>query len=178
MDLLKEVYESIGRSDLIALLSVCFAALAAIYARWSAKQARISNEISVKSELKPRRLSVFASMKDFLHFGSTYKTMQHLKMVQGTNDLTAKIETFIWEVEQHGPLDMPEFDELFENARKKAWQLQRLLDRLAGPNAQPLNGEFETAEDNLYAVIDWFAAKEKELKDMFEPYLRIIQQRH
>ena len=178
MDLLKELYESIGRSDLIALLSVCFAALAAIYARWSAKQARISNEISVKSELKPRRLSVFASMKDFLHFCSTYNTMQHLKMVQGTNDLTDKIDTYIWEVEQHGSLDMPEFDELFENAQKKAWQLQRLLDRLAGPNAQPLNREFETAEDNLYSVIDWFASKEKELKDMFEPYLRISQQRH
>jgi hypothetical protein len=51
------------------------------------------------------------------------------------------------------------------------------LDRLKGPNARPLDKEFETAEDNLYAVIDWFAAKEKELKDMFEPYLRITQQR-
>jgi hypothetical protein len=99
-------------------------------------------------------------------------------MVQGTNELTSKIETFIWEVEQHGPLDMPEVEELIENARKKAWQLQRLLDRLTGPNAQPLNKKFETAEDNLYAVIDWFAAKEKELKDMFEPYLRLTQQLH
>ena len=104
--------------------------------------------------------------------------MQHLKMVQGTNDLTNKIDTFIWEVEQQGPLDMPEVEDLVENARRKAWQLQRLLDRLTGPNARPLYKEFETAEDNLYAVIDWFAAKERELKDMFEPYLRITQQRH
>ena len=178
MKLLKEIYESIGGSNLIALLSACFAALAAIYARWSAKQARISNEITIKSELKPRRLSVFASIKEFLHFCSTYKTMQHLKMVQGTNDLTSRIDSFIWEVEQHGPLDMPEVEELVENARKKAWQLQRLLDRLTGPNAKPLNKEFETAEDNLDNVIDWFAAKEKELKNMFEPYLRLTQQRH
>lgn len=104
--------------------------------------------------------------------------MQHLKMVQGTNDLTNKIDTFIWEVEQHGPLDMPEVENLVENARKKAWQLQRLLDRLTGPNARPLDKKFETAEDNLDAVIDWFASNEKELKDMFEPYLRITQPRH
>jgi len=155
-----------------------FAALAAIYARWSAKQARISNEITIQSELKPRRLSVYASLKDFLHFCSTYKTMQHLKMVQGTNDLSNKIDTFKWEVEQHGPLDMPEVENLIENSKKKAWQLQRLLDRLTGPNAQPLEKGFEIAEDNLYAVIDWFADKEKELKEMFEPYLRITQQRH
>ena len=178
MNLSKELYESIGRSDLIALLSVCFAALAAIYARWSAKQARISNEITIQSELKPRRVSVYASVKEFLHFCSTYKTMQHLKMVQGTNDLTSKIDTFIWEVEQHGPLDMPEVENLVKNSRQKAWQLQRLLDRLTGPNARPLDKEFETAEDNLDAVLDWFGAKEKELKDMFEPYLRITQQRH
>ena len=100
-------------------------------------------------------------------------------MVKGPNALTDKIDTFIWEVEQHGPLDMPEVENLIENARKKAWQLQRLLDRLTGPNAQPLNKEFETAEDNVYDVIDWFASKEKKLKDIFEPYLRITQhQRH
>ena len=104
--------------------------------------------------------------------------MQHLKMVQGTNDLTSKIDTFIWEIEQHGPLDMPEVENLVENSRRKAWQLQRLLDRLTGPNARPLDEKFETAEDNLDAVLDWFGAKEKELKDMFEPYLRITQQRH
>lgn len=97
-------------------------------------------------------------------------------MVQGTNDLTNKIDTFIWEVEQHGPLDMPEIEDLIEASRKKAWQLQRLLDRLSGPNAQPLDSKFETAEDNLYAVIDWFGEKEKDLKDSFEPYLRITQQ--
>lgn len=178
MRLLNEIYESMNRSDLISLLSVCFTALAALYARWSANQARISNKISIESALKPRRIAVFASIKDFLHFCSTYKTMQHLKMVQGTNDLTNKIDTFIWEVEQHGPMDMPEVEDLVETAKRKAGQLQRLLDRLAGPNACPLDKEFENAEGNLYDVIDWFAAKEKELKDLFEPYLRITQQRH
>ena len=165
-------------SDLVAVISAFFAALAAIYARWSAKQARISNEITIQSELKPRRLSVYASAKDFLHFCSTYKTMQHLKMVQGTNDLSNRIRMFKWEVEQHGPLDMPEIVKLIENSTKKAQQLQRLLDRLSGPNAKPLEKEFEATEDKLYAVIDWFSAKEKELKEMFEPYLRITQQRH
>ena len=166
------------RSDLIALLLVCFAALAALYAKWSANQARIANKINIESELKPRRIAVFASIKDFLHFCATYKTMQHLKMVQGTNDLTSKIDKFIWEVEQHGPLDMSEIEDLIETARKKARQLQRLLDRLSGPNAHPLDKEYETAEDNLYAVIDWFGRKEKELKGLSEPYLRITQQKN
>lgn len=166
------------RSDLIALLAVCFAALAALYARWAANQARKANEISIQAELKPRRISVYASVKDFLHFCSTYKTMQHLKMVQGTNDLMDKIDTFSWEVEQHGPLDMPEVENLIENARKKAWQLQRLLDRLTVPNAQPLDKRYETVEDNVYAIIEWYAAQEKELKEMVKPYLRITQQRH
>ena len=175
MNLLQEIYKSMERSDLVALLAVCFAALAALYARWAATQARKANEISIQAELKPRRLSVYASVKDFLHFCSTYKTMQHLKMVQGTNDLMNEIDTFMWKVEQHGPLDLPEVENLIENARKKAWQLQRLLDRLSGSNAQPLDKGHETAEDNVYAVIDWFAAQEKGLKEMFQPYLRITQ---
>ena len=176
MNLLQEIYESMERSDLIALLAVCFTALAALYARWAVTQARKANEISIQVELKPRRLSVYESVKDFLHFCSTYKTMQSLKMVKGTRELVAKIDTLKWEVEQHGPLDMPEVETLIENARKKAWQLQRLIDRLAGPNAKPIEKGFESAEDNVDAVIDWFAAKEKDLKDIFEPYLRITQQ--
>lgn len=159
------------RSDLIALLSVCFAALAALYARWAATQARKANAIVIQAELKPRRLSVYERVKDFLHFCSTYTTMQSLKMVQGTRDLVEKIDTFKWDVEQHGPLDMPEVENLIENARKKAWQLQRLIDRLEGPDAKPVEKGFETAEDNVDAIIEWFAVKEKELKKIFEPYL-------
>lgn len=166
------------KSDLIALLAVCFAALAALYARWAATQARKANETSIQAELKPRRLSVYASVKDFLHFCSIYKTMQSLQMVRGTRDLGAKIDTFKWEVGQHGPLDMPEVENLIENARKRALRLQRLLDRLAGAGAKPIETEFETAEDNVDAIIEWFAAQEKELKNLFEPYLRITQQRH
>jgi hypothetical protein len=173
MNLLQQIYESMERSDLIALLAVCFTALAALYARWAATQARKTNEISIQAELKPRRLSVYASVKDFLHFCSTYETMQSLKMVQGTRELVAKIDTFIWEVEQHGPLDMPEIENLIENARKRAWQLQRLLDRLKGPDAKPIEKRFESAKDNVDALIEWFAAQEKGLKEIVKPYLKI-----
>jgi len=166
------------RSDLIALLAVCFTALAALYARWAATQAHKANEIYIQAELKPRRLSVYNIVKDFLHFCSTYETMQSLKMVQGTRELVAKIDTFIWEVEQHGPLDMQEIDNLIENARKRAWQLQRLLDRLKGADAKPIEKGFESAEDNIDVIIEWFAAQEKGLKEMIKPYLRITQQRH
>jgi hypothetical protein len=166
------------RGDLIALLAVCFTALAALYARWAATQARKANEISIQAELKPRRLSIYASVKDFLHFCSTYKTMQSLKMVQGTKELVAKIDTFIWEVEQLGPLDLIEVENLIENAQKKAWQLQRLLHRLTGPDAKPIEKGFDSAEDNVDAIIEWFATQEKELKKIFETNLKIIQQRH
>jgi hypothetical protein len=47
---------------------------------------------------------------------------------------------------------------------------------LAGADAKPIETEFETAEDNIDAIIEWFVAQEKELKDKFEPYLRITQQ--
>lgn len=164
------------RSELIALLSVCFAALAALYTRWAVTQARRANAIAVQAELKPRRLSVLTSVKDFLHFCSTYTTMLSLKMVQETRDLSVKIDTFNWEVEQHGPLDMPEVENLIENARKNARQLQRLIDRLKVPDAKPIESRYKNAEDNLNAIIEWFAAEEKGLKDTFEPYLRITQQ--
>ena len=104
--------------------------------------------------------------------------MLSLKMVKGTSDLVAKIDTFKWEVEKHGPLDMPDVEVLIENSCKKALQIQRLLDRMEGPDPKPLDQKFETAKDNLYDVTDWFAAKEKELREIFEPYLRITQQRH
>ena len=48
MNLLQEIYESMEKSDIVALLAVCFAALAALYARWAATQARKANEISIK----------------------------------------------------------------------------------------------------------------------------------
>jgi hypothetical protein len=164
------------RSDLIALLAVCFTALAALYARWAAIQARKTNKITIQTELKPRRLSVYASVKDFLHFCSTYETMQSLKMVRGTRDLVSRINTFKWEAEQHGPLDMPKVEDLIKNARTKAWQLQRLLDRLAGLNAKPIEKGFKSAQDNVDAIIEWFAKQEKELKKIFEPYLKITKQ--
>jgi hypothetical protein len=162
-----------GTSDFIALLSACIASLAALYARWAATQAAKANAIAVKAELKPRRLSVYGSAKAFFHFCSTYTTMLSLKMMDGTRDLVARIDAFKWEVEQHGPLDMPEFQILVANACQKAWQLQRLIDRLQGPNATPIEKGHDTAEENIDGLIEWFAAKERELKQIFEPYLSI-----
>lgn len=164
------------KSDLIALLSVCVAALAAIYARWAVTLAKNTNAIAVQSELKPRRLSVFAALKKFLHYCSTYSTMQTLKKINSTNKLVAEIDSFKWEIDQHGPLDMPEVEEIIKNAFSQAWQLQRLLDRLKGQDAKPIDKGFENAEANLDNIIEWFADQEKGLKDTFEPYLRITQQ--
>ena len=163
----------IERSDLIALISALLAALAALYARWSVNQARRSNEIAMMAEQKPRRLSVYASLRDFLHFCSTYRTMQCMKMVEGTHDLVARIDSFKWEIKQHGPLDMPEIVTLAEDARANAWQLQRLLDSLPGLDARRIEQVSETTDNDIAAILEWFATKEKMLEGLFEPYLRI-----
>ncbi|MFH1700385.1 MAG: hypothetical protein ABIE07_07325 [Candidatus Zixiibacteriota bacterium] len=97
-------------------------------------------------------------------------------MVQGTQDLSARTDAFKWEVKQHGPLDIPEIETLAKDARTKAAQLQRLLDRSSGPDAKPIEPGYKTAEDNIDAIIEWFASREKELETLFEPYLRITQQ--
>jgi hypothetical protein len=162
--------------ELISLLSVCVAALSAVYARWAARLARRANEIAVETELKPRRLVVYASLRNFLHFCSIYGTMQSVKSIDGTRDLVAEIEAFGWEIEQHGPLDMPEVDTLVKIAIKNAWQLQRVLDRIAGPNPTPIDSVYASAEDNLDGLVEWFASRKGELRNLFDPYLRIRQQ--
>ncbi len=160
-------------SDLIALTSVFVAILAAIYARWAVTEMRKGNEIAVRVALQSRRLSVYRDLKEFLHFCSTYKTMQSLEMVNGTRSLVEQIESFKWGVEQHGPLDMDMVEVVIENAQKKAWQLQRLLDRLKGPVAKPIGEELETCENNIDELIDWFGEMENELKEKAKPYLKM-----
>jgi hypothetical protein len=161
----------------LGLMSLIISAWASGYAGKAAQQARKANEIAITAELKPRRLSVYASMKSFLHFCSTYRTIHCVGEVKGTCELVAKMDAFKWEIEQHGPLDMPEVEKLAVEAVSKAWQLQRLYDRQTVLDVKPCDSKYPTAEDNIFAILYWFATREKELGSLFEPYLRIISRK-
>lgn len=160
-------------SDLISSLAILVAAVSAVYTRAAFIQMRKANNIAVRKELKPHRLAVYNTTKDFLHYCATYRTMQFVKMITGTNNLSTRIEEFKWEIDQYGPLAMPEVENKIENIIKNAWQLQRILDRLAGADSKPLNSAYNSAEENLDVLIDWFASEEKDLRKLFEKFLRI-----
>lgn len=163
-------------SDIIALLSICVAGLSALYARNAATHARQSNRITVQNALRPDRLAVFAVLIDFLHFCSTYRTLQSVGNVKGTNDLITRLDRFKWEVAQHGPLDMPEVEKVIEETKAKAGQLQRSLNRLGDPSDHGTDPEYFAEEDKLHGILDWFSSQEKQAPSIFESYLKITQQ--
>ncbi|MDL1976424.1 MAG: hypothetical protein LWX55_16980, partial [Deltaproteobacteria bacterium] len=161
---------------LIALAAFGVAILSAIYAHRAASHARRANEITVKNALHPHRLAVFTALVEFLHFCSTYRTLQSVGKVKGTNDLITRLDRFKWEVAQRGPLDMAEVEKMIEAAEAHAWQLQRSLGRLGEPTDHRADEEYFAEEDKLHKVLDWFASQEKEAPSIFEPYLKITQQ--
>ena len=162
-------------SDLIALAAFAVAILSALYARIAAGHARRANEIAVQNALHPHRLAVFTALVDFLHFCSTYRTLQSVGSVAGTGDLVARLDRFKWEIAQHGPLDTPEVERLIEATNTRAWRLQRTLDRLGEPDDRQADPAYTKEEDNLDELVHWFAASEKEAPTIFEPFLKVTQ---
>jgi hypothetical protein len=158
-------------SDLIALGAMAVAGLSALYARHARDASRRANEIAVHFHLRPLRLAVYQSMKQFVHYCSTYRTLQCIGNVNGTRELVDQIENFKWEIEQHGPLDIPVIEEKVSELQKKGWQLQRVLDRIAGVQNTPADRAYDTAEENVDGLIDWFANEHRTLKVLFRPYL-------
>ncbi len=71
----------------------------------------------------------------------------------------------------YGPLNIPDIETKAIEFQNKGWQLQRVLDRLAGHEHKPYDAEFEALEDDMHGIIDWFALEHKELKGMFTKYL-------
>lgn len=160
-----------SNSDLIAYAAVLAACLAALYARHASDAARKANEISEYWQRRPLRLAVFQSMTQFALYCSTYVTLCHMKAVHGTRDLVSHIDMFKWEIEQHGPLAMPEVEAKVEEFVKCAWQMQKLLARIAGGQENPLDQAYSTAQENLDAVVDWFAEQNCELRKLFDELL-------
>ena len=158
---------------LISLLSCLIALVSAYYARKSRDIAKEANRISIHHDLKPARLAVYNRLRDFAEYCGKYYTLQCVQAVEGTNDLCNRIAELKWEIDSYGPLDMKDIEVKAEEFQKKAWQLQRVLDRLKGKDRSPLDKKYENIEDNLYGLIDWFAKEKDDLKQVFEKYIKI-----
>jgi len=159
-------------SDVIAVIALLISALSAIYARGQRTAAKRANLISVCESRRPLRLQVFQSMHHFSKYCGTYWTLYHMGEVDRSQELTERIDTFKWEIEQHGHLDMPDVEEKAKALINGAWKLQRLVDRIAGGQSNPHDREYATAEENVEELVDWFAKENRELKALFQPYLR------
>lgn len=160
-------------SDLIALGAVLAALLSALYARHARDTARRANDITIHQNLRPLRLAVYQAMKQFSHYCSTYPTLLHVGAANGTRDLVAQIDSFKWEIDQHGPLAMPDVESRASDFEKRAWRLQRLLDRIAGGQNNPHDPGYATAEENVHGLVDWFANEHRDLRKLFQPYLGV-----
>ena len=156
---------------LVSILACVIALLSARYARKSRDIAQKGIEISIHQNLRPSRLAVYKLMTEYAHYCSTYRTLQHVKAVEGTRDLVEHIETLKWEIDQYGSLNMPDVEKKTLEFQNKGWQLQRVLDRLAGHDNRPHDIEFEALEDNMHSIIDWFAQEQKDLKEVFVKFL-------
>ena len=126
-----------------------------------------------KKALRPSRLSVYNETIDFLHFCTCYWTHHCLGIVKGTNDLTYKIDSFKNSIKSEGPLNMPDVENNAKEVIKKAWRLQRFIDRLSDFNLRKSDQNYYSTKDNIHALIDWFAQQEKDIEKLFEPYLKL-----
>ena len=158
-------------SDLIAYAAALVALLSALYARHTRDAARRANDIAVQNGLRPFRLEVYRSMQDFAQYCSTYRTLWHIGAVKGTRDLVGRIESFKWEIEQQGPLAMPAIETKVTEFQNKAWQMQRLLDRLAAGQNNPEDHAYQSGEENMDGLVEWFADERKKLRTTFQTYL-------
>lgn len=158
-------------SDAIAAIALVISILSAIYARGQRTAAERANLIAVRESRRPLRLQVFQSMHHFSKYCSTYWTLYHMGEVNRSQELTEHINTFKWEIEQHGHLEMPDVDEKAKAFVNGASKLQRLVDRIAGGQNNPHDREYTTAEENVEGLVDWFARENRGLKALFQPYL-------
>jgi hypothetical protein len=92
-------------------------------------------------------------------------------MVSGTMELMNRRDTFRLEFEKFGPLEMPSVELKVSELSNKAVQLQRALDRSRGSDPKPLDSKYTTLEENIDAIMDWFAEEEKALPSLFKQYL-------
>ena len=156
---------------MVAVASLLVAVASAVYARGSRDAAVRANEINVRESRRALRLQVFQSMHQFSDYCCKYWTLYCMGQVKRSRNLSDRIDAFKWEMEQNGHLDMPGVEAKATELIKKAWQMQRLIDRIAGSQCEPLDRAYKTAQENVEALVDWFSKENRELKTLFQPYL-------
>lgn len=158
-------------SDVIAFFALLISFYSLIYARGQRIAAEQANLIAVHESRRPLRLQVFQSMHHFSKYCSAYWTRYHIGEVNRSRELMEHIDTFKWEIEQHGHLDMPNIEEKAKAFINSAWKLQRLIDRIANGQNNAHDREYATAKENVEGLVDWFDKENRELKTLFQPYL-------
>lgn len=110
-------------------------------------------------------------MDRFCEYCAGYITLIHIGAATGARDLVERIEAFKTEIRNHGPLGMEDVLAKCDDMQKRAWRMQRLIDRIAGGDQTPHDAGYETGNDNLDALVDWFATERRQLGTIFAPYL-------
>jgi hypothetical protein len=156
---------------LVSILSALIAVVAILRANEANRLAAEANRITKHYNLRPTRLNACNLVKDFARYCTTYRTAFLQKMVSGTRELMDRRDSFTLELEKFGPLEMPSVELKVSELSNKAVQLQRALDRSRGSDPQPLDSKYTTLEENIDAIMDWFAEEEKALPSLFKQYL-------
>ena len=156
---------------LVSLLSAFIALVAILRANEANRLAAAANRITKHYNLRPIRLNACNLVMDFSHYCTTYRTSFIQKMVSGTRELMDRRDAFKLEFEKFGPLEMPSVESKIPELLNKVAQLQRALDRSRGSDPKPLDSKYTTLEENIDAIMDWFAEEEKALPSLFKPYL-------
>ena len=130
---------------------------------------------SRKIALRPHRLCARNALADFVRLCTGYRTLHPQHRLDKTRQLTDAIDHAKRAVELQGPLSIPGLTDFYAEIMAHAWSLQRLLDRQAGPDPQPISQEYETADDNLDAIENWFGGAQERLKMLFDSHLKLLQ---
>ncbi|MBI9076580.1 MAG: hypothetical protein JEZ02_14330 [Desulfatibacillum sp.] len=180
-----DIFDSMDKAMAVSFCALLVSILGALYSRRCAVEAAKANKIANEANgiskeanhmsrqtiFRPARLSGYQYLLNFLDFCSNYSTKHSHKFVQGTRQLMERVDKFEKDIEELGPMEMPEVEMLINEAVTQAQNLQRVLDLKKGQNPKAFDVKFNTAEEKRWAIEDWFTDKKSELKMTVEPYL-------
>ena len=164
--------QDISRADVIAIGALLVGLLSAIYARRQSIEAKTTRLATIKESRRPQRVEVFRLTIAFCAFCGRFYTLYLSQMTKGTRDLVVEIESYRWEIEQLGPLEMPEVESEIKNLQAMAWNLQRNLDRLSKQATVAQSAiAASSAVTAIEQLVDSFSEKRESLRKIFAPYL-------
>ena len=164
--------KDISRADVIAVGALLVGLLSAIYTRRQSIEAKATRLAAVKESRRPQRVEVFRLTIAFCAFCTSYYTLYLSQMTKGTRDLVSEIESYRLEIEQRGPLEMPDVETEIKTLQAMAWQLQRNLDKLGHQATVAQSATAASAAVTaIEQLVDSFAEKRVSLPTTFAPYL-------